>query len=180
MSYIDLSVAAPHATPYDSEYPTRSTENYSHALHTVLKNMDDYGSWFLSDGCIATGHHVSLKTDVRTMIKVVFDYAAGAIETYRENGTPTLSEPTVAMLGGLSFQNALPFVAEKAVQLWINCYTMLYKIYYMWKTEDDPLLLKEKLQELLVAWPLTDTEITLNEEGGQTLKIVPAWKNIDI
>ena len=60
-----------------------------------------------------------------------------------------------------------------------DCYKMMFMIYYMWKTEEDPLLLKEKLQELLVAWPLQDIAIDLNDETGTQLKVYPQWKNLE-
>lgn len=179
MSLLSLNVTEPHATPYDSEHPTRSTENYSHALHDILQDMEDAGPWYIFDGVPVSQQITNMKAQVFIMLEAVFDYAAGAIETYRETGTATLAKPSYVNLTPLDLIYTPAFGAINA-KLYVECASMMWKVYYMWKTEEDPLLLKEKLQELLVAWPLTDTEIILSEEGGQTLKIVPAWKNVDI
>ena len=179
MGYTALNVTAPHATAYDASYPTRSTENYSHALHDILQDMEDAaGIWYLRDN-YPTGAELATYTGyIHDMIEDVFDYANGAITTYRATGTPTLSKPTKSLITAAI--NIYEPVNNLLLEVYTDCMKMCYKIYYMWKTEDDPLLLKEKLQELLISWPLTDTEIILNEEGGQSMHIVPAWKNVDL
>jgi hypothetical protein len=180
MGYTALNVTAPHATAYDSDYPTRSTENYAHNLHTILQDMEDAGgTWTLSDGLTNNTTRDSYLADWMGMIEDVWDYAEGAIDTYRATGTPTLSKPTVSTIAK-PVMGSYEKLNRKSFDLWISCHKVMWAIYYMWKTEDDPLLLKEKLQELLVAWPLTDTEVILNEEGGQSLHVHPAWKNVDI
>jgi len=180
MASTTLAVTAPHATAYDSDWPTRSTENYSHTLHDILQDMEDEGTWYLTDETPATSDINTICTYIHDVINDVFDYCEGAIDTYRSTGTPTLSEPTVTSPIAKPGFRLYPQINSRLLQLYAEGMKICYFVYYMWKTEEDPLLLKEKLQELLVAWPLTDTQITLNEEGGQTLRVTPAWKNVDI
>ena len=179
MAYTSLSVAAPHETAFDEDYPTRSTENYSHALHEILQDMEDAGPWYIWDNYLATAQRTAFNTFVHDAIEDVFDYAEDAISSYRSTGDPTLSKPTLTSIG-----NQPAFVMDcfnnEATKIYTSCMKMLYFIYYMWETEEDPLLLKEKLQELLIAWPLLDTTIELNSELGQSFKVYPSWKNADL
>lgn len=178
MPYFTLSVVAPHATPYDSDYPTRSTENYSHALHEIIQDMEDNG--FLVASEVLTGaEKTTLKEWIHDAIEAVFDYAEGAIDTYRDTGTPVLLEPTATSIASPTL-GAYPITSERQWSLWTECMKVMYFVYYMWKTETDPLLLKEKLQQLLIAWPLLDTTIELNSELGQEFKVYPSWKNADL
>jgi len=180
MGYTTVDVTAPHGTAYDEDYPTRSTENYAHSLHNILQDMEDAaGDWYLTDGYPSTAHTTAFLENLHDNIEVVFDYADSAITEHRAEESITLSKPVYDDLSW-GVIGLYPVYAKAVLDNYKECMQMMYKIYYMWKTEEDPLLLKEKLQELLVAWPLTDTEITLNEEGGQTMRITPAWKNVDI
>jgi len=179
MATTTLVVTAPHATSYDADYPTRSVENYAHALHDILQDMEDAGPWYLGDEIPSTAENLTIRTRMWDMVKAVFDYADTAITGWRASETPGLTEPTATLL---EKPVTVKYVLTGQIQwqLWADCMKMLYKIYYMWATEEDPLLLKEKLQELLLAWPLTDMEISLNDTMGQSLRVVPAWKNVDI
>lgn len=180
MGYTSLDVTAPHATAYDEDYPTRSNENYAHSLHNILQDMEDAsGTWYLYDNVPTAAQITGVTGYIHGMIEDVFDYAAGAIDTYRDTGTPTLTEPLVDSLDA-----PIAYADENLQKILWQTYQqgmkIMYFIYYLWKTEDDPLLLKEKLQELLVAWPLLDTTIELNTETGQSLKFYPSWKNVDL
>jgi hypothetical protein len=179
MAYSTLAVTAPHATAYDSSYPTRSTENYAHGLHEILQDMEDVGPWYVQDGVPGTSHWNVLKTKIYDMIDSVFELASDAITAYRTTGDPALPTKAEALVS-TPYRSVYPKHNAIQMQVWVECQKMIHKIYYLWETEDDPLLLKEKLQELLISWPLTDTEVILNEEGGQSLHVVPAWKNVDI
>jgi len=181
MGYSALAVTAPHATAYDEDYPTRSTENYAHSLHDILQDMEDAaGTWYLTDQNIAAADMQWYEQYIlHANIKTVFEYAEGAIDTYRSTGTPTLVEPAWDDLAGHT-TGKYPEMNRLQWENYRDCMKMMYFIYYMWKTEEDPLLLKEKLQELLVAWPLLDTTIELNTETGQSLKFYPSWKNVDL
>lgn len=180
MGYTALNVTAPNSTAYDDAHPTRSTENYAHALHDILQDMEDAaGTWYIYDNVPTAAQISGVMTYIHNAIEDVFDYAAGAIDTYRTSGTPILAHPTAASIASPTGW-ADKTLQERVWKTYSECIKIMYFIYYMWKTEDDPLLLKEKLQELLIAWPLTDTEIILNEEGGQSLHVVPSWKNVDI
>jgi len=180
MGYTTLAVTAPHATAYDEDYPTRSTENYAHALHNILQDMEDaVGDWYLHDDYTNATTHANAFARIHDMIEDAFDYVEAAIDTYRSTGTPTLAKPTKTTIAA-PYQWFGEHLNKAQWECYTQCMKVCYFAYYMWKTEEDPLLLKEKLQELLLAWPLTDTEITLNEEGGQTMRITPAWKNVDI
>lgn len=179
MGYTTLSVILPHATPYDEAYPTRSMENYSHALHEILQDMEDAGgSWYLTDGNVSSTTQALHTGWIHDMIEDVFDYAASAIEQHRLGFPPGLAKPTKTLVRTPG-ECVYPLIQAKHYDCYIACMQMCYKIYYMWETEEDPLLLKEKLTELLISWPLTDTEIFLNEEAGQSLRVIPAWKNVD-
>lgn len=180
MGYTTLSVVAPHATAYDEDYPTRSTENYSHALHEILQDMEDAtGAWYFDDNTPSASEFTTFRAWVHDEIEDVFDYAEGAIDTYRSSGTPTLAKPTATDVPAFVSQ-AYEGILEAGLRLTIEIYKVKYFIYYMWKTEEDPLLLKEKLQELLIAWPLLDTTIELSSELGQQFKVYPSWKNADL
>lgn len=179
MSYFNLVTDLPHATAYDAAFPTRSTENYAHQLHEILVDMDDAGYWWITDNTPSDGELGLHQAWIRNAVKVVFDYAEGAISTFRATGTPTLAEPTTNEIA-IHYGAQYPELQKQQLYIISACYKIMYLIYYMWKTEDDPLLLKEKLTELLISWPLTDTEIILSEEGGSQLRVVPAWKNVDL
>ena len=179
MAFTTLSVVAPHATAYDEDYPTRSTENYSHALHEVLQDMEDATNWYLSDQVPATAVRNSIIQKIHDMVEAVFDYAEDAIEGWRATQTPGLSKPTWESIDA-PLINVYSKFALIEYQVWSDCIKKMYMIYYMWETEEDPLLFKEKLQELLIAWPLLDTTIELNSELGQEFKVYPSWKNADL
>lgn len=180
MSYINMIVdVAPNATAYDEDYPTRSTELYNHTLHELLVDMDDGGSWYLNDKCPSSSEWASYRETACAVIEDVFDYADLAITTHRTPGTPALSKPAHSSLPG-----PIVFIYDIFNEAYTKLYTEAYKfmwfIYYMWMTEEDPLLLKEKLQELLIAWPLMDTTIDLQTESGQTIRMYPSWKSVDL
>lgn len=180
MAFIEIgTVASPHATPYDEDYPTRSTENLNHALHTILKAMDTQGAWYLVDNYPTSSDLATFVTWIRGMVKDVFDYADSAITNHRLDLPPGLSEPTTGMFTAFTGKKYSTWMTE-VIRTNVECMAMAYKIYYMWMTEEDPLLLKEKLREILLAWPLTDMEINLGDDMGQQLKIIPVWKNIDL
>lgn len=179
MAFTSLVCAPPHATAYDEAYPTRSTENYAHALHIILEDMKDAG-WSIDDGEWSNSHANTFAALMRTNIKTVFDYAKQAITNHRASTPTGLSEPVYSDVYWSSATQTYKFFKKALYNNAHECIAMMYKIYYMWETEEDPLLIKEKLQELLIAWPLTDTEIILNEEGGSKIRVVPAWKDVDI
>lgn len=171
----------PNATAYDEDYPTRSTELLNHQLHEMLVDMNDAtGDWRLEDGLVnsSTTRQAYLEW-IHDLIEDVFDYAEGAIDTYRTSGTPTLSHPAYTDLP-LPHLTGYPHRIQEQYKLYQEGMKIMYFIYYMWKTETDPLLLKEKLQELLIAWPLMDTTIDLQTESGQTIRMYPSWKNVDL
>jgi hypothetical protein len=178
MAAIVVSVETPHATAYDEDYPTRSTENYSHALHEILQDQEDDG-WIITDHVLDFSGMSTVIGSIHDMIEDVFDYAAAAITGYRSSGDPGLTKPTKTSLTQPGLRSYYRF-AEITVKTYAECMKMLYLIYYMWETEEDPLLLKEKLQQLLIAWPLLDTTIELSSELGQQFKVYPSWKNADL
>jgi len=179
MASFTLAVTAPHATAYDSDYPTRSTENYSHALHDVLQDMEDAG-FKVADGSLLSAERTNLKNAIHDSIEGVFDYAEDAIQGWRASSDPGLTKPSVATTTLTWYYTNVQWINEFYLKLHAETYRMKYLIYYMWETEVDPLLLKEKLQELLIAWPLTDLTVELNTEAGQEMKVYPSWKNVDI
>lgn len=179
MAYSSIAIVAPHVTAYDEDYPTRSTENYSHELHEILQDMEDAGPWYLNDGVINSTQRTTFMEWIHDAIEVVFDYAEGAIDSYRSSGSPTLSKPLFNDIADppLFAYREFNLLCWKTYQ---ECIKTMYFIYYMWKTEEDPLLLQEKLRELLIAWPLLDTTIELNSDLGQSFKVYPSWKNADL
>jgi hypothetical protein len=180
MSYTTLSVVAPNATSYDEDYPTRSTENYSHALHEILQDMEDAaGAWYFFDGTVDSATRDAYLQRIHAMTEDVFDYAEGAIDTYRD-GALELAAPAWNTIVAPNIGVLHPKLQEQMFKHYDGCMKVCFFIYYMWKTEEDPLLIKEKLQELLIAWPLLDTTIELSSELGQQFKIYPSWKNADL
>jgi len=170
---------SPNATAYDSSYPTRSTELYCNVMHNLLQDMDDQGDFWAVDGVMETGVRSAVYEWWHDTIEEVFDYADTAISDHRTPQTISISKPTKTSV-------TLPTITvypEYEVRMWDHyayCMKMMYLIYYMWKTETDPLLLKEKLQELLVAWPLHDITVELNEDMGQQFKVYPSWKSAEL
>lgn len=170
---------SPHATAYDADNPTRSTENYSNAMHNILQDMDDNGSWQFSDNIPSSGYRTAERAYCFGVAEDVFDYAEQAIENHRAEEEISITKPIVTSLvtppemGCTEHNVMLAKVYDQGMR-------MLFLIYYMWKTETDPLLLKEKLQELLIAWPLLETTVELADDLGQQFKIYPSWKNADL
>ena len=181
MAHFTFSFEAPHATAYDPDYPTRSTENYSHAMHELLEELENTGdSWYIQNDLPKANYMDTFAGYYHDAIEAVYDYAEGAIDTYRSSGTPTLTKPTAISPITKPSTAYYPSLIEKGFAVYTECLKVCYFIYYMWKTEEDPLLFKEKLRELLLAWPLTDLTVELNTEAGQEMKIYPSWKNVDL
>jgi hypothetical protein len=182
MGYTTLTLdVTPNATAYDANYPTRSTELLNHQLHEMIEDMDlAAGVWYLSDNSFTSSEWITLRNSLYNNIKEVFDYADLAITNYRATGSPGLSLPLAADIALPSYTNVYPHFQPALLRHYHDCMAMKFKIYYMWMTEEDPLLLKEKLQELLIAWPLMDTTIDLQTESGQTIRMYPSWKNVDL
>lgn len=178
MAYEQILVNDAHLTSYDEDYPTRSTENLNWNLHSMLMDMQDAGPWWLNDNNPDTTDCNTIRQAIYDNIKVVFDYAALAITTYRATGTPAIAEPAVGALGRPVLR---VYEAAQGVQWQIQalCFQKMYMIYYLWKTEDDPLLIKEYMRDLLNSWPLMDTTIQLSDETGQSFRVFPAWNNIE-
>lgn len=180
MGYVDLSVSvAPHATAYDEDYPTRNTEQYSNVLHNILQDMDDQGNWWLDDGVPSAGYIATPAERIHDMIEDVFDYAALGIANYRATGNPNLSKPTYTSVGRPGVV-VYPDVRQAEWRVYCECLKMMYRIYYLWETEEDPLRIKDYIRDMLIAWPLQDVEIQLNEEAGKSLRVYPVWKDADI
>lgn len=179
MGAFTISVAAPHATAYDSNNPTRSTENLNHELHEVLQDMED-NSFIVTDNCPTSTVRSNWLDYMYNNIEEVWDYANDAITNYRTSGSPALAKPTKTKIGAPNQFINYPWLYKIASDLYIRATQTLFFIYYMWESEEDPLLLKEKLQELLIAWPLMDTTIDLQTESGQTIRMYPSWKNVDL
>jgi len=182
MGELDIDIAvAPNATAYDADYPTRSTELYCNVMHNILQDCDDSGQWWISDDVTSTTRKALIAAWIHDNTEAVFDYAAAAIEDHRNEDPISITEPTgstpVAIPPEIYFNEV---VKAELWRMYASFQRTLYIIYYMWKTEEDPLLLKEKLQELLIAWPLHDITVELNEDMGQQFKVYPSWKNADL
>lgn len=182
MGYAALTIDVnPNAAGYDEDYPTRSTELLNHQLHEMLVDMDDAtGSWYLTDDVLTAGQWQTLENWIVTTLDTVFDYAAQAIEDHRSEVSISITIPTVSSLTVPTYATYYREVSNFCMRFLGECYKMMFVIYYMWKTEEDPLLIKEKLQQLLIAWPLMDTTIDLQTESGQTIRMYPSWKNVDL
>ena len=170
---------APNSTAYDASYPTRSTELYCNQVHNVLQDLDDAGDWWISDRVPSATTQNDIETWVHDTIEDVFDYAAQAIEDHRAEDEISITKPTKTSISEPTvwlYNLYTPWMWKH----YADCMRYMYLIYYMWKTENDPLLLKEKLQELLIAWPLQDTTIELNEDMGQQFKVYPSWKSAEL
>lgn len=180
MSSITFTISAsPHGTAYDVDHPTRSTENYSHAMQSLLEDLSDASPWKIADGIPSSGFKSNERAYLFGVAEDVFDYAEQAINDHRAEETISITKPIVTSIA------TPPEMYDSAANANLtNAYNsgmkMLWLIYYMWKTEEDPLLLKEKLQELLIAWPLQETTIELADDLGQQFKIYPSWKNADL
>jgi len=177
MSYIQLDIASPTLSAYDPDNPTQATEELNLALHKTLADMDS-ALWYLTDGRPSASNTLALRQETRTMIKVVFDYAKAAIVNYEDHGTPDLTEPVYTLLPAWTLL-AEPRLLAHFEKLNIECMKKLYWIYYLWETESDPMRIKGYIRDMLMAWPLQDIAIDLNDETGTSLKIYPQWKNLE-
>jgi len=178
MPYLVLSIDAPTLSAYDPDNPTQATEELNLQLHNILQDMED-SSWKLNDGVISAGHWTTFGTWLVAQLGVVFDYAAQAIADHRADDPISIIRPTASAIPAHTYVSYYPSINTFMMKFLADCYKMMFMIYYMWKTEEDPLLLKEKLQELLVAWPLQDIAIDLNDETGTQLKVYPQWKHLE-
>ena len=179
MAYTALSIVAPTLSEYDPDNPTQATEELNLALHNILQDMEDAtGTWYLTDGVPTAADAAFFFGYVHDVIEDVFDYAKGAIETYRSTGTPTLAKPTKTTISNFSVI-WYPLWSAEAFKVYAEGLKMCYLIYYMWKTETDPLRVKDYIRDMLLAWPLQDIAIDLNDETGTSLKIYPQWKNLE-
>jgi len=178
MAYKALSVTAPTGTTYDSENPTQGTEELNMTLHAILQDMEDAGPWYLYNDVPTSAQITGVKDYLHDLIEDVFDYAEGAIDTYRDSGTPTLAKPVVGSL-------TAPYAyADKSLQkiswkAYFEGMKIMYFIYYLWKTETDPLRVKDFIRDMLLAWPLQDVTIDLADDGGSQIKLYPQWNNIE-
>jgi len=179
MAYQALSVTAPTLSAYDPDNPTQATEELNLALHNILKDMDDAtGTWWLSDGVMTTGQSAPHRASVVAMIGAVFDYCEGAISTYRDTGTATLTRPINTTIP-TPYVSGCPGPDDILNQVYIQCQKVCHFVYYLWKTETDPLRVKDFIRDMLMAWPLQDIAIDLNDETGTQLKVYPQWKNLE-
>jgi hypothetical protein len=178
MAYTLLSIDAPTLLGYDSENPTQATEELNLQLHNVLQDMEDAGVWYMSDECPPTAHADTAGSYIVANYKITFLYAKQAIENHRAGSPTGLAEPNhddyywTISYPYIYVRKALFQSAMEAVQ-------MAWKIYYMWETEDDPLLIKDYIRDMLLAWPLQDISIDLKDEGGSSLRVYPQWNNLE-
>lgn len=180
MSFTKMEITtAPNGTAYASDNPTRSTELYCNQVHNVLQDMDDAGDWYMRDDAYGPSVRDACATYVHEIVEDVYDYAASAIEDHRAEDPIGLTKPTTTTLTKPT-GTYYPLLDEIKWRVYTEAFKIMFFIYYMWKTEEDPLLIKEKLRELLVAWPLLDTTIELASDLGQQFKVYPSWKNADL
>lgn len=174
MPYIDLNIdPAPSGVGYDDEFPTQNNELLAAQIHNTLQDMEDE-YWRIGAG--PTDYYQAImRSGIRDQIKVVFDYAKTAIHNFRTIGVPGISEPTAALFSTISYSDTYPETTGPCIQLYIECMKMMYRIYYLWQTEEDPLRIKDYIRDMLIAWPLMDTTIALKDEGGSELRIYPSW-----
>lgn len=178
MAYTTIEVQDVHVTPYDEDYPTRSTENLNWNLHAQLVNMEDAGPWYMTDQSPSNAERNNLIDWMAGNIERVFEYAQLAVSTYKATGTPAIAEPALNDFQYPSYRQ-YSRLYDMQFKIFMDCWKVEYMIYYLWKTEDDPLLIKEYLRDLLNAWPLMDTTIELSDETGQSFRVYPSWKNIE-
>jgi hypothetical protein len=175
MGYIDLAIdPEPSGVGYDDAYPTENNERLAAQIHNTLEDMADSGYWYLTDKVPSVTQFTGLMVVVRAVIKNVFDYADSAITQYRATGSVTLSEPAASDFG-YPLGYADESMEREIIRTYVQGLKIKYAIYYMWQTETDPLRIKDYIRDMLVAWPLLDTTISLKDEGGSELKIYPSW-----
>lgn len=173
---LDIS-PAPSLEAYDSENPTQATEEINLALHNILVDMETAG-WKLVDGIPDSSSIQTALYYCFGVINAVFDYAATAIENFRDEEPPGLSEPLTTTLT-LPGASDYPELSRLMMEAWIQGNKALYTIYYLWETELDPLRIKDFIRDMLLAWPLLDTTIELKDEGGSALRVFPQWRNLE-
>jgi len=172
MAYATLVVTAPTGTTYDSENPTQGTEELNMTLHAILQDMEDAG-FLLNDGTIEAGHWTTLENWIVSQLDIVFDYAAQAIEDHRNEDPISITIPTASKLAAHTYNAYYPSVNAFSMNFLTDCYKMLFMIYYMWKTETDPLRLKDYIRDMLLAWPLQDITLDLSDDGGNQIRVHP-------
>ncbi len=169
---------APHVTGYDSTEPTRQTELLNATINGIIEDMEDAG-WSIADHNLPSTDVVSIASNIHDMIEDVFDYAKSGITNFRATGDPNLSKPLYTSIPRPSLRSRW---RQQLIQwnVYQQCIAMMYRIYYLWETEEDPLRIKDYIRDMLLAWPLHDIEIQLNEEAGKSLRVYPVWKDADI
>lgn len=178
MSYAILSVTAPTLSAYDPDNPTQATEELNLQLHNILQDMEDNG-FYVNDGRLSTTLMNFHQASIRNCVKVVFDYAASAIEDFRAEDPIGLAEPSTTEFANFTYAEYYPFLSNFQNKVFLECYKMMYLIYYMWKTETDPLRIKDYIRDMLLAWPLQDISIDLKDEGGSQLRVYPTWSELE-
>jgi hypothetical protein len=178
MAYADLSITGPTLSAYDPDNPTQATEELNLQLHNILQDMEDAG-WRITDDLLLSGSWTVLEQWIVNCLDTVYDYAAQAIADYRNGDPISITIPTVSSLavGGLTAY--YPEVNAFQMRFLGECYKMMFVIYYLWKTEDDPLRIKDYIRDMLLAWPLNDITIDLGSESGSSMRLYPSWKGIE-
>ena len=179
MAYTSLAVTAPTLSAYDPDNPTQATEELNLALHNILQDMDDAsGTWYLTDNAPSNAESVAIRTSVNACYEVVFNYAESAIASFRVPETIVLAKPAYNDLPAIPSGAYFP-ILQLMHRVHAQCLKGMWFIYYMWKTEEDPLRIKDYIRDMLMAWPLQDIAIDLNDETGTQLKVYPQWKNLE-
>lgn len=177
MAYFTLSIAAPTLSAYDPDNPTQATEELNLQLHNILQDMED-GSWYLSDEVYTAAEGTYFRQYAHYVCQTVFNYAKSAIVAYRSETPIPLTEPTYNSFSPPSGM-VCKFLQQKAFDMFTQGMKMLYFIYYMWKTEEDPVRIKDYIRDMLLAWPLQDISIDLKDEGGSQLRVYPTWNELE-
>ena len=175
--FLYSQLTPPDATAYDASYPTRSTELYSNECHQILATMSSNGFLF-DDGIPEGADRDNILANIRDMVSDVTVYATAAITNFRDHGSPDLLPPDENTI-------TLPLISyyREPQQLLLSLYaksiSVCWTLYYLWCTEEDPLRIKDYIRDMLLAYPLNDLTIALNEEGGSSIRIFPSWNEIE-
>lgn len=176
MAYIDLAIdPSPSGEGYDDSLPTQNNELLAAQIHNTLEDMDDSGTWYISNDDLSTNDKNAIASALYDNMEVVFNYAKTAITNFRATGSPGIAKPVAYSVLTRPLYSWNKTAQKIQWENYNTCLRMMWAIWYMWGTETDPLRIKDYIRDMLVAWPLMDTTISLKDEGGSELKIYPSW-----
>lgn len=178
MAYFAYSaVNSPSAAGYDEDYPTRNQELLADELLRLLNDCSD-ASFRFFDGINTEVQNPQWAEWIHDTTEIVRKYAEEAIADYRAQDPIGIAEPTWETIPWILW--TVPPMQDSFMKHWVRCNTALHVIYYMWKSEVDPLRIRDYLIDTLLTVPLNDVTVDLKEDSGAQIKVYPTFQTVDV